>query len=67
MTSSDLITWRAHLDLNKAAAAGALGCSRSALDSWESGRTAVPKYIGLACAALALGITAYPDQPPINK
>lgn len=54
-----LHAWRERMSLNSRDAAEALGCSRGALLGWEAGRVPVPKYIALACAALALGIDPY--------
>jgi transcriptional regulator with XRE-family HTH domain len=51
-TPAALKAWRARLGLNAVQAALALGCSRNALASWERGRTPIPLYIALACAAL---------------
>ena len=55
MTGHELTEWRQRLSLTKKAAAEALGCSRSALDAWEAGKYPVPRYIALACAAVAYG------------
>lgn len=64
MTGSDLVEWRRRLNLTQAAAAAALGCGRRSLQQWEDPARpqGVPKYIGLACAALALGIREYPSM-----
>jgi transcriptional regulator with XRE-family HTH domain len=61
MSPEALIAWRKRLDLTQTAAAIALGCSRRSLHTWERGETEIPKYIGLACAAIALGVTEYPE------
>lgn len=62
MTPDDLITWRKRLNLTQEAAAEKLGCGRRSLQQWEGGIHDIPKYIGLACAALALGIVEYPSS-----
>jgi transcriptional regulator with XRE-family HTH domain len=56
MTARDLKRWRSRLDLSMRKACEALGCSRSAYMRWESGEQGIPKYIGLACSAIELGI-----------
>jgi DNA-binding transcriptional regulator YiaG len=56
MTPASFIAWRARLHLNVVAAAKALGCSRRAIQSWEAGRTKIPRYIALAAAAVAHGL-----------
>ena len=44
------------MKLSVAGAAQALGCSKTSVLSWEHGKTRIPRYIGLACAAHAFGI-----------
>jgi transcriptional regulator with XRE-family HTH domain len=51
------------MKLSTRAASETIGCSRAALAAWESGERPVPRYIALACAALALGIDPY-SRPP---
>ena len=60
MTSATLIAWRKRLALSQDAAAKALGCGRRSIQQWEAGMHPVPRYIALACAAVAMGI------PPIE-
>lgn len=62
MTPGDLKEWRRRLGWSQVEAAEHLGCGRSSLQQWERGGTAIPRYIGLACAALALGIRDYPSE-----
>jgi transcriptional regulator with XRE-family HTH domain len=62
MTPAALTAWRKRLDLSAKAAALALGCSRNAFASWEGGRTPIPKYIALACAAFEIG-APYDGEP----
>lgn len=52
----ELAAWRKRLALTTRQAAEELGCSRAALMGWEAGRKPVPRYIGLACTAIALGV-----------
>jgi transcriptional regulator with XRE-family HTH domain len=54
-----LISWRERMGYSQREASEALDCSRAALRHWEQGTNRIPRYIGLACAALALGMTAY--------
>lgn len=61
MTATALKAWRKRLNLSQTRAAELLGCGRSSLQAWESEVNDIPKYIGLACAALALGVTEYPE------
>lgn len=61
MTPSDLTAWRKRLGLSKVGAAEALGCDRGSVSAWEAGSYPIPRYIALACAAIALGIKDYPS------
>lgn len=55
-----LLAWRERMGYSQRDACEALGCSRGAWAGWETGKqTPIPRYIGLACAALALGMSAY--------
>lgn len=54
-----LIAWRERMGYSQRDACEALGCSRGAWAGWENGDHDVPRYIGLACAALALGMKPY--------
>jgi transcriptional regulator with XRE-family HTH domain len=57
--SANVIAWREAMGFTQRDAAEALGCSRQALLNWEHGTTECPLYIGLAMAALALGMTPF--------
>jgi transcriptional regulator with XRE-family HTH domain len=60
LTASVLAAWRERMGYSQRDAATALGCSRAAWAGWESGKQPqIPRYIGLACAALALGMKPY--------
>ena len=60
MTPASFADWRSRLGLNKSKAALALGCSRNVVIGYEDGSRKIPRYIALACAALAYGL------PPIE-
>jgi transcriptional regulator with XRE-family HTH domain len=51
--------WRERMGFTQEQAAEALGCSRRSLTSWENGESQAARYIGLAMAALALGMKPY--------
>jgi transcriptional regulator with XRE-family HTH domain len=53
-TGKELVAWRERMGFSQRDACDALGCSRNALSGWE--KTRPPRYIGLACQALALGV-----------
>jgi transcriptional regulator with XRE-family HTH domain len=57
--SETLAAWRERMGYSQRDACAALGCSRQAWSDWENGKTNTPRYISLACAALALGMTGY--------
>jgi transcriptional regulator with XRE-family HTH domain len=56
MTAESLLAWRRGLGLTQVDAAAALGCSRRAIQQWEAGIRAAPRYIALAAAAVAAGL-----------
>ena len=60
MTPASLEAWMARLHFNKFKAATELGIARTTLDRYLEGATEIPRYIALACAAIAQGI------PPIK-
>lgn len=55
-TGHALKQWRERMGYSQRDACEALGCSRGAWSGWEQGTQNVPLYIGLATAALALGL-----------
>jgi transcriptional regulator with XRE-family HTH domain len=61
MNPTALIAWRKRMNLNQTEAAEAIGISRRSLHTYEKGEAEIPKYVGLACAAIALGIPEYPE------
>jgi transcriptional regulator with XRE-family HTH domain len=58
LAGATLAAWRERMGYSQRDACKALGCSRGAWTRWENSQHDVPKYIGLACSALALGMTA---------
>lgn len=60
LTPASFSAWRARLGLTVKAAAEALGCSRTTIAAYEDGVNRIPRYIALACAAVAHGL------PPIS-
>jgi transcriptional regulator with XRE-family HTH domain len=60
MTPTSFLAWRLRLGLTVKATSEALGCSRTSVHAWEKGRHEIPRYIALACQALANGL------PPMN-
>lgn len=62
LNAATLALWRERMGYSQTEAAEVLGCSRNAWAGWEQGEHRVPRYIGLACAALALGMTPYGDE-----
>lgn len=66
-TPKALREWRERMGYNQREASEQLGCSRAAYQGWETDGGKPPRYIGLACAALALGMTAYGAAVPSSK
>jgi hypothetical protein len=56
MTPATLSAWMTRLHLNKVQAANALGLARNTLDGYLAGRVRIPRYIALACSAIAQGL-----------
>jgi DNA-binding XRE family transcriptional regulator len=61
MNASMIALWRERMGYSLTAAAKALGCTRTTLTGYEHGQD-IPRYIGLACAALAVGMSAYGEE-----
>lgn len=62
MTPDDLIAWRKTLGLSQADAALKLGAGRRSIQQWESGQYDIPRYIALACSAIALNVPPYGEK-----
>lgn len=54
MTPADLSAWIAHMGWSDRKCARELGCSQNSIKAWR--RNGAPRYIALACAALAFGL-----------
>ena len=52
MTKKEFREWRRELDLTQLEAAARLGIARRTVQDYEGGKSAVPRYIELACEAL---------------
>lgn len=62
VSAATLVTWRERMGYTPEDACEALGCAKIDWSRWEAGNRPVPYYIGLACSALALGMTAYGEE-----
>lgn len=60
MKAEEFKAWRERMGLKKIEAAEALGISRNMPQRYEDGLAPIPRYIALACAAVAHGL------PPIG-
>ena len=58
MTSEDLKVWQAKMNYTYNSAAEALGVSRATYARYLQS-DAIPAYIGLACAAIAVNLTEF--------
>lgn len=56
MSPAQLIAWRERLGWTRIEASRQIGCSQNSITAWEAGRTRIPRYIALACRALANGM-----------
>lgn len=61
MKSCEFTEWRERLKMKKIDAASALGCSKNTITHYESGGR-IPRYIALACSAIALNLPPYGDD-----
>jgi DNA-binding transcriptional regulator YiaG len=64
LTGATMSAWRERMGFSQREAAAQVGCSREAWSGWEAGRKQVPHYIGLAMAALALGMAGHGGATP---
>jgi transcriptional regulator with XRE-family HTH domain len=67
LSGATLRLWRERMGYSQREACEQLGCSRGAWAGWEDGTHVVPRYVGLALAALALGMEPYGGSAPAGK
>ena len=65
MKSDDLRAWQAHMAYTYDTAAVTLGISRATYARYISGAE-IPLVVGLACSALALGLSAWENAATAN-
>lgn len=63
MKPEDFIAWREHLGISRAEACRLIGIHPNSVTNYEQGRTAIPLYIGLACAAVARKLKPWTKPP----
>ena len=56
MTNDQFRALRESLEMNRAEFAAAIGIAPNTETAYETGRSRIPLYIGLACAALKAGL-----------
>jgi len=64
MTPTTLKQWRERMNLNKTEAALALGLSPNGYHAYETGWSRIPRYVALACSAIAMNLPPYGDVLP---
>jgi predicted transcriptional regulator len=57
MTPTQLRDWRERVNMSQRDAAACIGCSRRALQKWETGDTIIPLYIESNCAFIERIVT----------
>jgi len=62
MNDKELKEWRLRMGLSKSSASIALGMSRTTFTYYEMGDRNIPKYIALACSAIAHGLPPMGDK-----
>lgn len=66
MTPADLRAWQVHMALSQRAASVALGITQGTYSAMVTGKTAIDRRTGLACAALAANLDVWVKCPPPN-
>ena len=61
MQAHHLAAWRRRMKFSQRKAAEVLGCAKRSITTYESGKVEIPRYISLACAAVAAGLPPYGD------
>lgn len=64
MVAPELILWRERMKYRKGEAADALGLSPNSYRAYEEGRSEIPRYVALSCAAVEAGLRAIGDEVP---
>lgn len=70
MTGSEFAAWRAKMNLTLTGAAVRLGSTRVTVTAWEDGKSRIPLYVALACAAVQRGLEpvgGYGPPPKLPK
>ena len=62
MTKKRLLLWRDNMGYSLDDCSHELGVTAEEWKAWESGDAKIPRYIGLACSALALGMNPYGEE-----
>lgn len=60
MTGATFRQWRERLGLNRIDAAEQLGVHRNSITNWERETNPLPRWVALACAAIAYGLEPMP-------
>ena len=60
MTPASLTKWRIDLQISRTEACRLLGIAPNTWTKYQEGRTAIPRYIALACAAIVNQIKPWP-------
>ena len=60
MTPYELTQWREYMRWNKTRAASEIGIAINSMGNYEAGRAPVPRYVALACMALANRLPPWP-------
>lgn len=60
MTGKTFRQWRERLGLNRTDAADKLGVHRNSITNWERETNPLPRWVALACAAIAYGLEPMP-------
>lgn len=62
VTKEVLVRWRQNMAYDVRDAAHEMGCTQAEWRAWESGEVKIPRHVGLACAALAMGMNTYGEH-----
>lgn len=59
VSKDTLAKWRDNMGYSVRDCAHELGCTQAEWREWESGAVKIPRYVGLACSALAMDMKPY--------